>query len=129
MTPTTEAGRALLEYITSDLPQADQPEPEWPAQWAETIAAIEAEAAAAERERIAANYVTPSEEAQRRLDAVHAEHARLAGLVRDATVYGGDEDYWEGVNEMRAAVLALLEPALCQHMIPAAECRVVGCQP
>lgn len=39
-----------------------------------------------------------------------AERARLREAVLGLIAEGGDEDYWEGWNEHRAAVVALFEP-------------------
>ena len=41
-------------------------------------------------------------------EAVAAERERIRAAVQGFAVEGGDKDYWEGVEEMRAAVLAII---------------------
>jgi hypothetical protein len=84
------------------------------------------------------------ERADRAEAALAADRARLAGLVRylwaeaDLERPGGGpnpvgspgkvRELFRADDPLSIEIEALRAP-LCQHMIPVAECRVVGCQP
>jgi hypothetical protein len=91
--PTTAAGLHVLGHSAF---------PGWRQHMERDIAAIEAEAANAEHERLAAEWVTPSEEAKRRQDAVHdaiaAYKARLTEAVEALPIERVETGGWIAPN-------------------------------